>query len=93
VVLSQVVSPALQPAPLERVIRLIAFEFASMAHPMLQFQQGGMFGHPEAEHGRRRRVMKTLFDNESSAEVTKAMSITGGWLLGWTGILLLLVLV
>lgn len=36
--------------------------------------------------------MKTLFENETALEFAKAMSITGGWIVGWTGVLLLLVL-
>lgn len=37
--------------------------------------------------------MKAIFDDESALDVTRAMSITGGWIAGWTGLLLLMVLI
>ncbi len=36
--------------------------------------------------------MKYRFDHEIALELTKAMTIAGGWMFGWTGLLLLLAL-
>lgn len=36
--------------------------------------------------------MFTRFDSDSLGSVAEAVSIAGGWLIGWSGILLLLAL-
>lgn len=36
--------------------------------------------------------MKTLFDPEATTHFAKAVTITGGWMFAWTGLLLLLAL-
>lgn len=37
--------------------------------------------------------MNAIFENETSREIRKAVSITGGWLMGWSAVLLMLVFV
>jgi hypothetical protein len=54
---------------------------------------GGLFDPSRSRKTNRRTAMGTMFQNETSTEVTKAVSIAGGWLVGWSGVLLLLAFV